>query len=171
VIMDTLAWAIKLTREPSFEGAPASAEYTRKHISGLAAYEAIATALERDELYPADNAEVLSFRCMALSNDGFGLLTDERRVADRYLRSIADQDLPGAEELRLAANEYAQESGILKHAGELTPKSWAPADELRKIADPALRSELAQQVRIAKEYEAQAVSHLERALEQLKAAA
>ena len=170
VLMNTLEWAIKLTREPSFEGMPASAKYTRRHISGLAAYDAIAAALERDDEYPADNVEILAFRCTALSNDGLWLLTDKRRAAASFTNSMAEQGFTGAEELRQAAGEYEQETVLLHQAAEKTPGSWMPADEVRKIANPTLRRDLARWLREAKAYEARAVSHLERAFEQLKAA-
>jgi hypothetical protein len=164
VLRDTLAWAIRLVREPSFDGEPASSEGTGRHLSGLAAYDEIAAALERDGEYPDGNLEVLTLRAMALGNDSIHLLWCERAVAARFLRTTAATNPPGAEGLLQAAEAYEQEVAVLEAAMQIAPWTGAPEEERLRLADPERRRELAALVREARVHEERAVEHLEAAL-------
>ena len=85
------------------------------------------------------------------------------RYAAEFLTAVAQEDLPGAEQLARAAASYAEEAAVLRRATEYIPLEAAGAHCVtitRLEARQALRR-LAQQ---AKEHEEQAVVHLERAL-------
>ena len=81
----------------------------QNHISGLAAYDAIIDALKRDEDYPENNQEVISFRCMALGTDGIHLLKWKRCAAKQFLNSMLSDDLPDMDALQQAADYYGKE--------------------------------------------------------------
>jgi RNA polymerase sigma factor (sigma-70 family) len=166
VLRDTLTWAIRLAREPAFDADPAGNYWSGplRHLSGLAAYDGIAAALERDEEYPAGNLEVLTFRAMALGNDGVHLLRCKRDAAAHFLRTMAATDLPCASELLQAAEAYEQEVPVVEAATHITPWSFGPEEERLRLADPELRRKLAVLVREARVHEERAVEHLEAAL-------
>lgn len=168
VLQDSLEWAIALTRVPEH---PRESVTKPRLISGIAAYEAMAQALEREEewQFTLDDAETMQLRCFAISNDGVHLLQCERGVAARFLDTMAEQGLPGADELRKAAAIYRQEVTILADASKLAPFSFAPEEERRKLLDPDHRRELARLVREAKACEESAVQHLELAHQALAA--
>lgn len=154
----SLEYAIDLARTPERPHLP-------DHVSGLAAYEAWAAALEVDADYPADDAKVMELRIM-VHGDQCTMLS-ERRSAAAYLRRVADAEPGAADQLRSAADLYDQ-------VADLGPSLWfwggggpTVADALK---DPQKRREMAGHVRTAAAAEAQAVEHLEQALEAIKAA-
>jgi hypothetical protein len=167
VLRASLEWALSLAhvpQRPAFisQGTPGSSWL----FSGLAAYEAMAVALEHDEDFPAD-LDVLTSRTYALSNDGLYLLHGKRMAAVGFLQEMARQGLPAAEELRQAADVYQQEAAVVEVAARLTPWSGAPAAERLRLADAALRRDLARRVREAQAIEEHALRHVERALRAL----
>ncbi len=168
VLQDTLEWAIKLARLPEFERYTASgAKVERPLLSGLAAYDEFAEALERDEDFPADDREVLAFRLMPVFNDGIYLMDCKRNAAARFLKDVADWALAGTDELWEAADAYTQEAEVWHEAVLMAPHTWAAEENPWKMADPALRRELARLVREAKVHEERAVEHLEQAHQML----
>lgn len=181
VMRSSLEWAIKLTREPYFdspgflescvnkeEDAPGYVKGSDKlnastHISGLAAYDAIIEALARDEDYPAGNPEVLSFRCMALGNDGLCLLTCKRHSAGQFLQKMAEKNLPASDLFLKAGEIYNRESQMVMENLNLMPGWNSSPEDLAKIADPEIRRKLSSVVKAAKELEEEAISLLEEA--------
>lgn len=182
IMRKTLDWAIRLAREPEFDSPGFAASCgemdpddpgyvegcgaipSETHLSGLAAYDAIIEALGRDEDYPADNPDVLSFRCIALGNDGLCLLAEKRRAASSYLSQMAALDLPAAEKLAEAAEIYAEESKLLFENMHLIPKWNSPKEVLGRLSDPTTRSTIARVMREAKALDEKAVELLEEAL-------
>jgi len=179
VLRDTLVWAIDLARVPERpcslghdpnEGEKHPSSCPERLYSGLAAYDQMAAGLERDADFPAGNVDLLMFRLYAISNDGIHLMGGKRGAAARFCESQAALDFPGAGDLRQAAEMYRQEAEAWARAGRMIPWSGSPPEEIRKIAGPELRREVAAIVRVAKALEERAVQHLEHALEQVKAA-
>jgi hypothetical protein len=139
-----------------------------KHcFSGLAAFDAMIAGLACDEDFPAGNIEVLTSRTYALSNDGAWLMTDKRRAAAAFLKSMIQEAHPSAPDLWKAAELYTQESAVWEQAARQSPHSDASETERLTWADPLLRREIARLVREAKSLDGRAVGHLERALETL----
>jgi len=164
-LQNTLEWAIRLARTPEFllfpEGNP------ERFTSGLAAYDAMAEALLRDEDFPAGNLDVLTSRCVPISNDGIPLTSEKRKSATRFLNDIANKGFPGADQLRKAAKAYEQETQILDRTATMAPYTYAPEEERLKLADPKRRRQISRLVLQAKLHEETAVRHLETALEEL----
>lgn len=156
ILISTLAWAIDLARTTPRPGLPA-------HAAGLAAYDAWAAGIEVDEDYPAGNAEVLSTRVMVHGDQT--VMLEERRNAARYLHSVAQVAPEAAEHLNAAAALYvevAETPGIWLWGHNMGPEVQ------RALTDPRMRRGIARQIRVAREKEARAVEHLEKALAALK---
>lgn len=153
LLISSLKWAIDLARTAKRSNLP-------NHISGLAAYDAWAKALEVDADYPKDDAKVMDTRHTVQTDQA--VMTEERGNAARFLRMMTDAAPEAAEHLRAAAHLYEQ---VGQGAGPVYPwgKDWARPD----LADPAVRREIAQHIRAAAEKETKAVEQLEAALKVL----
>ena len=155
IIREALEWAVELANTPEMNN----------RATGLAAFDVWAAALERDDDFPADDMDTLTLRCMASTNDGFCYLADMRRAAAGFLRSIAGECGAAAEKLSAAASCYDDESRLLHQGWKMSPHSFAPEEERRRIADRALRLELARLVREAGKKNRAAIEHLQAALQ------
>ena len=166
VLRDTLEWAINLARTPRLTLTTPTADGVTYTYSGLASFDAMAEALQRDEDFPAGNLDVLTAHANAASNDGPWLNSDLRRVASAFLQQMIEktQPHPSATHLWKAAELYARESAVWRQAAQMAPWTGAPVEERLQWADPNRRRDIAQLVREAKAIEEQAVTHLETAL-------
>jgi RNA polymerase sigma factor (sigma-70 family) len=153
ILRATLDWAVELIRAPERDG----------YVSGLAAYDAWAAALQRDEDFPAGDLEALDFRCLVNANVLLCVLKEARASAAGFLREMAQEGVPGRDELMAAAVAYQEEAEIVVEAEELAPYTWHPEERRLQMADPDLRARLAALVLQAKEKDAQALAHLEKA--------
>jgi len=165
-----LEWAIELARTAEMERYAADGtRIERRLLSGFAAFDAFAEALERDEDFPPAEIEGWGWRIMPILNDGVYLLQCMRRCAARFVNTMADRGFSGSDELRKAAAGYLQEVEVWLEAVALVPWDCPDEEKPRKIGDPAVRRGLARLVRQAKSHDERAVGHLEQALGRLKA--
>jgi len=169
VLRDTLEWTIRLAREPEMPLATIDGKIEKQIITGLAAYDAMAEALERDEdfAFADDDLDAMEMRCFAISNDGLHLLYPKRRDAAAFLESMADDGGPASAELRRAAEAYGAELEVIGQACHLAPFSFAPQPKRLALRDRDLRLKLSAMVREAKAHDERAVEHLEQALASL----
>ena len=152
LLVSTLRWAVDLARTRERPGVP-------DHVSGLAAYDAWADAMEVDADYPADDAQVMGIRVM-VHGDQTTMLCD-RASAAVYLRRAASIAPEAAAPLHAAADLYRAVSdvtGIWHWGGSMGPEVG------QALADPALRRGIAVHIRAAGAKEARAVEQLEAAL-------
>lgn len=157
VLAASLEYAIDLAQRPRRAGRP-------EHVSGLAAYDAWADALEVDADYPPNDQKVLATRAM-VHMDQVTML-EERHSAAKFLKRMAEAASDVAEQLHAAATLYdeaANEAARLWRLGH-----WSEPEAQKAIADAGNRREFAKHIRAARRKEAQAVEHLERALTMLK---
>jgi hypothetical protein len=163
-----LRWAIRLVREPSFDGVLCSSELTPTHANGLSAYDEMAAALLRDRDFQVADHD-WEVRVCAVGNDGLYLIGMEREAASRFLDTQAELGLPGAGHLRRAAAEYRDEVALLKEkAWPLTPHTMMPAEKQAEIKDRARREALSHVVREARAIEERAGREMEEALKALE---
>jgi RNA polymerase sigma factor (sigma-70 family) len=134
------------------------------YVCGLAAYDAWAEALTRDEDFPEGNLSALTFRCLVNANVGICNLHDSRRAAAAFLRQMAGAAGPAADDLLAAAALYEEEAAGMQAATDMAPFSWQPEEKRRKMADPKLRRSLSGLLLAAKEKDALAIERLARAL-------
>lgn len=130
------------------------------HISGLAAYTAWADALEVDTDYPADDPKAMEWRAMIYGDQSTMLW--ERHEAANFLRKAAQVVPVVAQALTAAANLYDQTADTLS---VIWPWGYSSNNEaIPGLSNADTRRGLAKAVRVAGEYEAQAVAELEKAL-------
>ncbi len=172
VLRDTLEWAVRLARDPEMPLATIDGKVEKQLITGLAAYDAMAEALERDEdfAFADDDTETMEMRCFAIANDGLHLLYPKRRDAASFLASMAEDSDAVSDQLRQAAEAYRAELEVLGSAYDLAPHSFAPQKKRLALRDRDLRRKLSALVREAKAHDERAVGHLEQALHQLSEA-
>ncbi len=158
ILREALQWALHLVHTPQVNG----------RASGLAAYDAWAGALLRDEDFPAGDLETLTFRCNVSASVTLAGLWDARKAAAGFLRNMADAGPAAAAAVLQAADAYAQEFRVLDHAMGVAPFCTDREEKRLQMADPNLRQELAGLVRQAKEKDQEATAHLARALQQIE---
>jgi hypothetical protein len=157
VLVASLKWALDLARTARRPNLP-------EHLSGLAAYDAWADALEVDADYPANNGGTKGARIM-IHGDQY-VMIEERHEAARFLRRMKHvAPRPAADHLEAAAALYDQigDSVTLLWPWPIDPGAGA----MQALADPRTRRALARHVRAARDKEAEAADHLERALVEL----
>jgi hypothetical protein len=159
VLVSSLRWAVDLARIARRAAFP-------DHVCGLSAYEAWAEGLEVDADYPSEDAKVMGTRVMVHGDQC--VMLEERHSAARYLRQVLDAAPEAAEELKSAADLYDEVAAcggkIWLWGGDMG------ADAVKGLGDPDTRHEIARNIRLAGEKEAQAVEHLEQALALIAAA-
>ena len=163
ILQETIKCVIDLARTTEW-----SRHDGAKYACGLAAYDAWAEALKKDEDFPEGNLETLTFRCLVNSNVTFCGLLDARKAAAEFLNSMAYADKNATENLLAAAAMYDEEVAILDSMVNSIPYSWQPEEKRLQMADPKLRRNIAKLVMEAKIKDEQAVEHLDQALEVLK---
>ena len=157
VLLTALEWAIDLAYTNPRPNLP-------DHVSGLAAYDAWANALECDADYSADNPEALAFRTMIHGDQC--MMVEERRNAARFLRRMKEAAPCEADLLEAAATLYDKVAALVF---QMWPWPVAPnAGAIQALADPTQRRQLILPIRTACEQEAQAVGLLEKAWVALK---
>ena len=134
-------------------------------ISGLAAYDAWADALVRDDEFPAGNLDILTQRCHVSNSIVLPGLWDARRAASAFLESMTDVERVAVSDLRAAARAYRQESDLLDIAMKMVPFCHDAEAKRLQMADPPLRRRLACLLLQAKNKDEQAVGYLRQALQ------
>lgn len=158
VLRDALRWALSLAHRPKREG----------RVSGLAAYSAWADALNRDEEFPSEELDILTFQCHVSTSVTLAGLRDARRSAAGFLRAMADADGACAAGLRTAADAYEKQAHLLEDAIKLAPFSWATEGRRMATTDLRLRRKLGAMITDAREFELRAMSELEAAHDHLR---
>jgi len=151
-----LEWASKLGRTPRF----------RHYHSGLAAYDAWAEALGRDEEFAAADAAGLAERLMC-HNDAIACIGEGRMFAAPFLREAARVLPRAAESLEKAALAYEAEGEsvekIIAALGGFGYEDEFPS----KLARPEVRAAIVPLIREARARDETALGHIERALERV----
>jgi hypothetical protein len=163
-----LQWMLQVSRTPMARPEPDAPEWYRQRHNGLAAYEAWADHLLRDEEWPADDEVVLRAH-HRIHDDATGNLAEARWYGSVFLTQAVEGFGAGpgkrgtTAEILHAAACYAAEHDLMWEAWELTGGIGNP-EAYRRMADPSVRRALAEVVRRAREQDARAVEHIERAL-------
>lgn len=133
--------------------------------AGLAAYDAWANSLLRDEDFPAGNLPVLTKRCNVSNAIVLPALLEARRMAARFLAEQEEVEPRAAAHMRAAGAAYEAEAAVLKGVFEHVPLCTAPEAQRLAFAERPLRQFLVDHLLRAKDLDRQAVEHLERVLE------
>ena len=170
-----LEWMLQVTRtpmvrpEPIGGNSPAVPEWYRHRHNGLAAYDAWAGHLLRDEEWPADDQAVLRAH-HHIHNDAVGTLAEARWYGSVFLAQLVEGFAAGPgkrgtqAEILHAAACYAAEHDLMWEVWELAG-GIDNAEAYRHMADPAARQAMAAIVHQARDQDAKAAEHIERALQ------
>lgn len=154
VYRDALKWALKVVRTP--------VTYGDRH-SGLAAYEAWAEHLLCDDEFPADDMAALRERHM-VHDDAVGTVAEGRWYAAQFLKQVAQHEPAMREALLAAAACYEAEHDLMWQLWGLVGGIGRSDDHVKKLAEPAVRGPMAPLILQAREKDAEAADHIERAL-------
>jgi hypothetical protein len=154
---EALTWMLQVSRTPATFGG---------RCNGLAAYDAWAEQILRDDDFPRDD-KVL-FQRHDVHNNQVGFLAEARWYGSQFLIGLTTggDDLihrDAIEDLYHAAALYAGEHALAWRLWDLAggngnPEAW------RRFADPAVRRRMAPIIREARDKDAAAALHIERAL-------
>jgi hypothetical protein len=153
-----LEWMVRVARTPvTF----------KDRRNGLAAFDAWAEQVQRNEDFPKDDRVL--YQRHDVHNNVTGFLAEARWYGSQFLigmtaggDDVVHRDI--VEDLYHAAGLYAGEHGLMWKLWDLVggngnPNAW------KKLADPAVRLRIAPVILQARDKDAAAVDHLERALE------
>ena len=150
-----LEWMLQVTRTPVTFG---------DRLNGLATYAAWAEHLLRDQDFPDDEPTLRQRH--DVHNAATGMLAEARWYGSQFLIQASDPDiLPYrmAEDLMHAAACYAAEHALMWNLWDLVGGNGNP-EAFRRFADPAVRHQMIPVIEEAREKDAQAAEHIERAL-------
>lgn len=162
-----LEFALQVVRTPIVRPSPNEGEWYRHRHNGLAAYTAWADHLLCDDAFPPNDEATLRAH-HAIHNDAVGTVAEARWYGGQFLIEAANPDyLPFqmAEDLLHAAALYAGEHDLMWKIWDLAGGNGNPQAHL-KLADPAVRRQMVQLILQARDKDALAVDHIERALAQ-----
>lgn len=151
IYRSALEWALQVVRTPM----------VHVHYSGLRAYEGWAEFMRRDEDIQDDKA-ALELRKMC-QYDAMAMVA-EREKAAAFLLEIAVHEPSMAEELEAAVDCYGREMACLGGMHDATDGYIQSDEQLRKLSDPEAREQIARQVLKARDLDAEAADHIEKAL-------
>jgi hypothetical protein len=165
IYRDALQWMLKVTRVPMVRPEPDAPEWYRGRANGLAAYEAWADNLLCDEDF--SNAEEARLRELHdIHNGAVGQVAEARWYGSQFLIQASDPDILHyslTEDLLHAAACYAAEHDLMWKLWNLAGGNGNP-DAWKKLADPAVRRQMVPIIHEARDKDAKAAEHIERAL-------
>jgi hypothetical protein len=162
---EALRWMLEVTRTSMVRPEPDAPAWYRQRHNGLAAYEAWAEHLLRDEAWPADDEATLADH-HRIHNDAVGQVAEARWYGAQFLIQASDPDIlpySMAEDVLHAAACYAGEHDLMWKLWDLAGGNGNP-EAYRYLADPAIRHQMATIIRQARDKDAQAADYLEHAL-------
>ena len=148
-----LKWALEAARTPMVHG----------RSSGIAAYQAWAEHLLRDEDFPVGDKAVLRERHM-VHDDAVGMVAEARWYASLFLPQIARHESGMAEELLAAASCYAAEHDLMWRIWGLVGGIGREEPKVMKLAEPSVRRQIVPVILQARDRDVEAADHIERAL-------
>ncbi|MBL7224012.1 MAG: hypothetical protein ISS72_09170 [Candidatus Brocadiae bacterium] len=151
---EALAWALDVIRTPARCG--------DRH-NGLAAYDAWADHLLRDDDFATDDLAVLDERFMA-HDDAVSAVAEGRWYASIFLSHAAMDGGLKAPELYAAASCFAAEHDLMWKVWGCVGGLGRDEAKTRKLADPDVRRQIVPIVHQARDLDARAANHIERAL-------
>jgi hypothetical protein len=162
---EALRWALKVARTPMVKPEPDAPEWYQHRHNGLAAYTAWAEHLLRDADFPAGDDATLRAHHQ-VHNDAVGAVAEARWYGSQFLIQASDPDhlhYRMCEDLLHAAALYAGEHDLMWKLWDLAGGNGNPHAH-KHMADPAARRQMADIVLEAREKDASALAHIEKAL-------
>jgi hypothetical protein len=158
VYHQALRWALQVMHTPVTWGDLGKGG----RYNGLAAYQAWADHLLRDEDFPTE-LDVLRQRFI-VHDDAVSMVAEGRWYAARFMEYLADLEPAMEEDLLAAAGCFETEHDLMWQIWGKTGGNGRSDDNVRKLADPAIRGAIAPMILQARDEELQAADHIQRAL-------
>jgi hypothetical protein len=158
----SLEWAVKVVRTAeTWEG---------RANNGLAAYDAWAAHLLRDEDITPDGAVPAGFTETPFSvhDDAVGTVAEGRHYASEYLIRVAQAEIKMRADLLKAAGCYSREHDLMWEIWDCCGGNGRSPRHVERFADPATRRRIVELIRQAKCEDEQAIAHIELALSATK---
>jgi hypothetical protein len=149
-----LEWALSVARTPVVHG----------RAAGLAAYQAWADALARDEDFPCGDLGILHQR-LEVHDDAMMTVAEGRWYASVYLSQAARRAPFLAEHLLAAASCYAAEHRLMWEGWELVGGIGRGEAQAAALARPESRRELIRVILAARDQDLEASTRIGRALD------
>jgi len=153
VYREALAWALDVVRTPTRMG---------RH-NGLAAYDAWAEHLLRDDDFATDDLGVLRERFM-VHNDAVGGVAEGRWYGSCFLAEAVHGAGLKAPGLYAAASCCAAEHDLMWKVWNLAGGLGLDEANVRKLAEPEVRRQIVPIIHQSRDLDAQAADHIEHAL-------
>lgn len=157
ILYSSLQWALQVVHTPKI----------RDYYNGLAAYEAWAEALAKDEEFPLGEIDSLRAHYM-VHNDAVGTVAEGRWYGAEYLRRMAKQLPIVAEPLLGAARCYLAEHDLMWEIWKTVGGNNISDDQVRNLAEAQVRRQVVPLILRARDKDREAAGHLEKALESLQ---
>ncbi|MCL4504847.1 MAG: hypothetical protein M1140_02330 [Chloroflexi bacterium] len=154
VVRESLQWMVQMAGTPQ--------AYSER-ANGLAAYEAWAADIQRDDQFPAHDETTLRAHHM-VHNDAVGTVAEARWYGGLFLQEAIDfVHYNMAEDLLHAAACYAGEHELMWKAWDLAGGNGNPQAH-RAMVDPAVRRQMAEVILQSRDKSAKAIEYIEHAL-------
>lgn len=163
-----LQWMLQGSRTPMVRPEPDTPEWYQHRHNGLAAYDAWAEHLLRDEAWPAEDEGVLRAHHL-IYDSAVGTVAEARWYGSVFLAQLVEGFVAGPgkrgtqAEILHAAACYAAEHDLMWEVWDLAGGNGNP-DAHRNLADPAVRRAIVEIIRQAREQDVRAAEYIERAL-------
>jgi len=150
---EALRWGLEVTHTADVHG----------YRSGLAAYDAWAEALLRDEQFPANDPDSLRQR-HEVSSHAAGVVAEMRWYGSLFLRRVAQQEPAMAEHLNAAADCFVAEHDLMWAVWEFGGGHEPTEANCKKLAGRFTRERIEPLIRLSKQQDQMAAGHIEAAL-------
>ena len=154
VYRKALEWALEVARTPRVRG---------DIHSGLAAYQAWAQALERDEDLSPENMPALRVN-YHVHEDAVGTTAEGRWYAAQFLKQVAEESPEMADQLGEAIMCYEAEHDLMWKIWGMTGGPARTDEGAKKLAEPGTRARMREIIAEAHRLDGEAASRIEKAL-------
>jgi hypothetical protein len=153
-LVAALTWAVEMGSMAEAGG----------RAAGLAAYDAWAHDMLRDQDFAGLDLDTLQYNCMSISDNGIILLMARRAAADYLEMMQGEVGETAREHLLAAAGHHRRESAAIEAAHDVVPWGNVQGEELLRRLERANRERLAQVILECKGCFARAMDETEAAL-------
>lgn len=151
----TLRWAVEVMLTPEVRG----------RRTGIAAYQAWAEALQREEDFRTEDEAILRSRYEA-HDMSVGLVAEARWYGSLFLRQMASVAPSVADDLEVAAECFVDQHDLMWAVWEFA-RHGEPAEHPGRFATSWTRERILPMLKIARQKDELAVAHLEQAVAKL----
>ena len=158
VARTSLEWAVKVVRTKE--------TWNGRTNNGLAAYDAWADHLLRDEEITADGRipEGSNEVPFNVHNEAAGMVAEGRYYASEYLIRLAQADIKMRTLLLKAAASYSREHDLMWEIWDCCGGNGRSPQHMERFAEPATRRKIVSLIQQAKEEDQRAIEYIEEAL-------